>query len=441
MDQLKQFISTLNAKMFGRSFGNHIKFDDLNGDCITLIFEKMDFEDLLKMAQVNQSMHHFAIDVFRRKFSKKKIVVYNYFVDEETEKDPGSLVKTLTRLGFTEKRAANSACIVSNDSIEIMTDLRMSLNLFKYFGSFIRNLKLVIANTESNDSKKLIQFVNKYCSELLVELELDVSEGNAFQYMEKPFKSVEHLFLRDFIPNIGTEARPMSQTFPALCALSLVPLRMIGNYIDCHLPYLEHLYLDVNYCDIIADLLTKNSQVRSIEVIPATSQYLQNLNAKLPNLQQLAVWDFEMTHKKIQFENVKKFIAKSSLNPPKNIQFPKLQELHINFGACHFKEWNNFLKNHNNLSHLQLMYWDLDDKKFESLTDNLSNLVEMTILRFKGNFIGIHSILRFLHKHERLLKFNLDDACEKETYEVIRERFEYKWEIRNFRKGLSLEQT
>lgn len=438
MDQLKRFISILNEKMQTRSFGNKIKFDDLNGDCVTLILEKMDFEDLLNMAQVNQSMHFFAIDVFRRKFSKKKIVIYNYFVDEEPEKDPGFLIKTLTRLGFTEKRAAHSACIVKNESIEIMKDLRLSLNLLKYFGIFIQNLKLVIANTESNDS--LIQFVNKYCSDLLVELELNISQGNAFQYMEKPFKSVEHLYLRDFIPNIGIEARPMSQTFPALRTLSLMPIRMIGNYIDCHLPHLEHLYLDVNYCDIIADLLTSNSHVQSIELIHATSPFLQNLNAKLPNLHQLAIWDIDMTHGKIQFENVKKFIAKSKLNSPRNIHFPKLQELHINFGACHLKEWISFMRNHNHLSHLQLMYWDFDDKKFEILTENLSNLVEMTVIRFKGKFVGLHSILRFLQKHERLMKINLD-ACEQEVYEVIRERFEFKWEIRNFRKGLSLEQT
>lgn len=442
MNQAKQFLNALSGRVQSRSIGDKMTFDGLNEDCIIFILEKLDFEDLLSMAQVNENLRVLANDVFRRKFAKKKIVIYNYFLDEEPEEELGIIAKALTRLRFKfiEKRNANPATIINNESIEIMENVYNSLNVLKCFGNRIQKLKLVFGEAESDESQKILRFVNKYCSESLIDFELDVSEGNAFKCFKKPFKTIEHLSLRDFIPNIEESIPQMNHTFPVLHSLSLTPLRLMGNYIKCYFSHLEHLCLDVPYCTTIDDLLQINPHVKSVELAQATPQFMQNVNTKLPNLENLAIWDIELSQEMIQFENVKKFIAKNTLNSPRNIHFPKLQELQINFGDYCVEEWINFLKSHNNLSYLQLKYWKMDDKQFERLTKELPNLVEVSVVRFNGQFIGIYSILKFVEKHEKLMKLNLD-ACERNDYEVIREKFEFKWEIRNFRKGLSLEHT
>lgn len=426
-------MSTLSANIHCDSIEKKTKFDDLNGDCIIHIIDNLNLKDLISMAQVNSSMYYLAIDVFRRKFSKKRIVIYNYFVEVEPKEDmPGFIEEVLTRLGFFKRRLIDSVYNVYDESIEILKDSRMSLDLLKLFGSFVKSLKLVIANAELSGSIKLIQYVNKYCSMSLIDLELEISGGNTFQYMKIPFSNLEHLTLRDFIPNIGNNDQQMNQHFPALRTLSVTPFRMIGNYIICYLPNLEHLIIDMNYCGIIDDFLNKNSHLQSIEFAQATSQSLQKVNAKLSNLVYLKVGEFDKMNEEIQFDNVKKFIAKNAC--PKNITFPKLQELRVQFESCRFEDWIFFFENHKQLNHFQLQCCD----KEEELTMVLENLAELSILRFDAKFTE-NSIFK-AKKHNRFMKINLD-ACEKKNYKVFREKFEFKWEIQNFRKGLSLEQT
>lgn len=433
MNQIKKFMNTLSANIHYDSIENKIKFDDLNGDCIIHIIENLNLKDLISMAQVNSNIYYLAIDVFRRKFSKKRIVIYNYFVEDEPKEDmPGFIKEALIRLGFFKKRLIDPVYNVYDESIEILKDSRMSLDLLKLFGSFVKSLKLVIANAELSGPIKLIQCVNKHCSKSLIDLELEISGGNTFQYIKIPFLNLEHLSLRDFIPNIGKNDQQMNQHFPALRTLSVTPLRMIGNYIICHLPNLEHLIIDMNYCDVIDEFLKNNSHVKSIELTQATSQSLQSVNAKLSNLVYLKVGEFDMMREEIQFDNVKKFIAKNAC--PKNITFPKLQELRVQFESCRFEDWIFFLKNHKQLNHFQLQCCD----KEEELTMVLPNLAELSILRFDAKFTK-NSIFK-AKKHNRFMKIILD-ACEKKNYEVFHEKFEFKWEIQNFCKGLSLEQT
>lgn len=441
MDQIKVMINALGRFQANLSGHKQIKFNDLNEDCTILILDQLNIGDLLSMAQTNQNLNLLAVDVFRRRFSKKKIIIHNYYGDDESERNESGIIsKALNRFGITVQSPPNSFYMVYPDRVEISRDFNMSLNILKYFGSFIQKLKLVLANSETNASTKIIQFVNEYCYKSLIEFELDTSDGNAFRQMKNSFIHVERVTFRDCIPDGENGVFPLNIMFPAMRTLSLTPLRKIGNLINCRLPHLQHLYLDVQLCSAIDDLLLANPDLQSIELAQASSQFLQSVNTKLIKLEHLVLQNVEMNDDKIQFENVKKFIAGNALNPPKNIYFPNLRELHINFGICHFQEWINFLKNHNNLSQLQLNYRDIDDKHFGILTKELPNLMEISVLRSKGNFIGIYSIFRFIEMHPKLRKIHLD-ACRKDDYQVIREQFEFKWEIRNFRKGLSLEQT
>lgn len=371
---------------------------------------KLDLDDLLGLAEMNQKL---SSDVFRRKYSNRRIVITDF---EQVKEKP--------------KLSIDNAFIV-------IKDFEMSLTVLKFFGKHILNLNLISDGTNQTNFHKLLNAANEYCSESLVEFGLQLDQPIAIPPMLKPFENVKRVSIKNEMPLIDSDAH-MNGTFPALSALSISGWSADTDYVNCHFPDLEHLIAETPNEHLIADLVFQNPQIREISVQSGSLDLLLIIKEALPNLEHLSIGWFDVHNKEIHFDNVTKFSMEMTADSPDNFYFPHLQELEIYYHSNFFNEWIHFTESHRQLSRFQLKYWSMDDDQFEKLTSHLPNLVEMSVTSLNGNVIGTNAISQFIESHSKLARFDVD-MCGDAEKRTLRTKFENKWKIQDYRQCASFQ--
>lgn len=428
--------------------GNQAKKIHMNMDCLTHIVEELDFESLLNMAQTCKFYSNFAAEVFRRKFTDKTFVIDYYSslnLRKYLEIGVGNVQKVWNRFTKYEDESSD----IHGEYIEI-NRFDMILNTLRYFGKDIRKLKITIDNADSKESKIIRNFVNKYCSDAMIEFGLQIDKGNAINFLTKTFRNVQKVSFKNKLPVRGENGLSMNETFPALRILSLH--RNSGNcdYLKNRLPSLEHVQINIGRFNsdlFIRKIFRANRNIRSVSLSEAWPALLRKVNNLLPNLEYLSVGTFEMYNgdEQIRFENVREFSVSGTLGSSLNILLPNLQELTIFLHDPRTGEaiveglgepvgdidWTDFMENHNHLRRFNLEYSRIieQSKYFLILTDDLTNLEEMTVSSLHGEFIYIGAIERFIETHGRLVRFELQD-CPDSDKEILREKFANAWNIR-----------
>lgn len=406
------------------------------------------------MAQTSKFFSNFASEVFRKKFTNKTIII-NYYSPFNLRKYLEIGVERIQKVWSRFDQSENE--FTSDDGcIEILT-LDAILNTLRNFGKYIRKLKIIIDNADSKESKIISNFVNKYCSDTITEFELRIDKGNAQNYLKNSFKNAQIVSFLNRLPlNIGG-GLSMNETFPRLRILSLS--RNSGNvgYLKSYLPNLEHVQIDIGRFSndqFIKKIFRFNPDIRSISLSEAWPVLLRKVNIMLPHLEHLSVGSFEMHNgdEQIQFENVKTFGVKGVFGSSMNILLPNLERLTISliessagesitggFGEW-IGDWAEFMDNHNHLRrfHLEYLLKNEQSKYFELLTWDLLDLEEMTVSSLSGQYIHISSIIRFIERHEHLVRFELEDCMEDDKH-TLRERFQSTWNISNYCNGLLFE--
>lgn len=175
-----------------------------------------------------------------------------------------------------------------------------------------------------------------------------------------------------------------------------------------------------------------------IELHKTKPELLKTVNSLLPNLENLTISSIVLKNHEISFENVTTFTMKSTVSSPKNLHFPKLQNLVIEVEPKHFEAWRNFMKKHNHVTRLNLKYYDLIDEQFDKLVAELSNIVEMSVERMRGGVIDPDNIIKLLG-HKKLMQFEFDFG-NTAARDVLRNRFEKvetEWDVIYTHEGLS----
>lgn len=435
--------------------GNQAKKIHMNMDCLTHITEELDFESLLNMAQTCKFYSNFAPEVFKRKFSDKTFVI-DYYSSSNLRKyleiGVGNVQKVLERLTKYEDESND----IQGEYIEI-NQFDMILNTLRYFGKNIRKLKITIDNADSKESKIIRNFVNKYCSDAMIEFGLQIDRGNAINFLKKTFKNVQKVSFKNKLPVQGENGLSMNETFPALRILSLHRNSGTCDFLKNKFPFLEHVQINIGRFSsdlFIRKIFRANRNIRSISLSEAWPALLRKVNNFLPNLEYLSVGTFEMYNgdEEIRFEKVREFSVRGSLGSSLNILLPNLQELTICLFEPHTGEaiveglgepvgdWTEFMENHNHVRRFNLEYSRIfeQSKYFVILTEDLTNLEEMTVSSLHGEFIYIGAIVRFIETHGRLVRFELED-CPDSDKEILREKFQNAWNIRDHLNGLLFE--
>lgn len=439
VNNVMQLAESLKCKMPSNPLESRTNFCNINVDCMLLIFEEMDFASLLNIAQTNKHISAIAVDVFRRKFSNKMILIEDY---SDLPKQIDIFSNNWNWFGQLPKEitSGQETYFVSNDQIRI-TDRQLILSTLKYFGSVIKKLKITYADADLIESKLITRYINKYCSSSLTELQLDNCAGSVLKHMKRPFKNVEHLTFDQRLLEISSDTPLMNETFPNLQRLSLLDLSEFSSqYPGCHLPRLIHLDLNMN--DLrdesnVIKVIESNPHVRSINLRSISPKILEIISKMQPNLQNLTNSMFPHEVNRIHFTNVTTFKVEDSLTSPTNFSFSNLKELWMNCYGEQCNNWVNFVRDHDSLSRFYIGYSDMNDQQFERLTD-LPNLVECSIEHLQKNHFAIDTVVRFLNMHRNLQTFKLG-SCRDSDKETFKQNLEKEWEISDYKKCLSFE--
>lgn len=421
-------------------------------DCLIQVVEELDFQSLLNMAQTNKFFADYAGKIYDRKFSNQSIVIDHYSslnLHKYLEMGQNKLINVMDEYSNLPVKQIVQAYHFDHfyeddiDAIKI-TNMHVAFNALKYFGKFIRKLKIITENADAKQTKVISNLLNKYCTESLVELALRIDSGE--WYFTNTFENVKHISFERNLPIMKRGMLPMNQTFPALRTLSISLWAANSDYLYSEFPLLEHLRLDLRVCDntkFVFELFKLNRHVRSVEMLFAKSTHLLLANMILRQLEHvfLGAFSFGLTEGIMFSPSVTKFTMTDILSSPINLVFVRLQMLEIHFCPVRFGDWMEFLEDHSEIIQFHLNYVHMFDECLEQLTIGLFNLQEMTIARLEGEFIGAPTIAQFIENHDRLTKLDLRDACSDADYKRLYDAFKNEWNITYHAEGILFERN
>lgn len=164
-----------------------------------MVLENLDLIELLQMSFTNEYYHRLCADVFRRKTKNRKVVfrILTYYKDKQ--------------LGIRLSEPENSIYIENCD---------LMLKFLKSFGNSINTLKMDYScSFDADRRKEITEWVNKYCAETLLQLELVQYTGFKLDYFTLPFKTLQKLSIDHLM--LETKTTTLYEKFPALRDLTL----------------------------------------------------------------------------------------------------------------------------------------------------------------------------------------------------------------------------
>ena len=416
-----------------------------------LILDHLEFNDLLSMAQINDKYSSLAADAYRYTFSRIPIYIENGFRFPD---DPKVLLnmagmkmdaKTLKQINMLRGHGSTKLSIVSKTEIYIR-DGNQILDLFKHFGHFIKSIKSRMYKKEQPLEAELIgKLISKFSSETLLDIEFIFDAEKMLGYITKPLISVETMTFRN--NDVSLKNQTISEVLPALRRLNLHALSDDGlAYFDHHMPHLEHVTMEelgitLNKAAPLPGVIVKNPQIKSIDLQNFKHEFLKKVNTQMPQLETLRISHY-VSDESIRFENVTTFIDAGAYFSTSitNFYFPRIHTFRL--VCCALSIFNMgpyfaFFDKHKHLKHLHLDNLNgMDDTKFQQLTKNLDDIVELTLdHKFPNYALSDNVILEFLASHDNVKQLNVYIPEHRE--DELRELLKHEWDIRTNGAGLS----
>lgn len=401
----------------------NIKLDNLIDDVLLLIFDVLDFDDLIYMGATNTKFNTIAEMVFHQRYPNYEIRI----------------------IGAGEYRGSKKFHVAKKYEkfIEI-AESEWIEDVFKYAGKWIQ--KLSIQSHKMQNPKRIYEIVNKYTSESLPHLDLRWIKNDTFNSFAMPFNALEELHFLVDEEKPSANMQPLNQIFPKLRRMSVsLNTDLDYNCLDSDFQHLEHLETYIKSSDSskqkmqFESLLHKNPQIRSINLWNFPNNYVITINKLLPKLENLTLHSFGGLDETVHFENVKNL--QISVSHPIDIEkliFSHLELLDMDFSSI-FNELITFFGNHQNLSklHLHIFGRSTDGQALVDLVSNVPNLVELKMVW--GQPIGPQFIAQIIQSHEKLrtIQFSVNemdvrfDKATRDEFKKFRQQYGDEWHIRN----------
>lgn len=404
-----------------------------------MIFENLDLPDLIYKAEVSKKLSHVFADVFRRKYLKNRTLRLN---------NPF--------LSCGVDYPMDKYSIYINDDEFSITDYAPALKVLKHFGHVIKKLAFqcnTLLESRFPAMIEIIQHVNTYCSDSLIELKILTHVDIFFPTIFKPFPSVESVSIRGDCKSYDSPTLRMEQIFPAIRNLRIGFDKVDGNAIDRRFVNLENLHAfiwsggDGIRKEHVEAMVRKNPQIKRIGLEYGPRSLLKFINQHLPNLDELYIESCSNDSEDVSpivFENVEIFtvISWDSERVPENIHFPNLVEFNANSFAGHSEKWIDIVHNttRDSSKFKKLKVWkDGYDKKhlsngqLDKLAERELNLDEIRIKL--GQDVTDDTILKFvaINQNTKIIHLSRDNP-ENSFQNVIRiiwENFGDEWKINN----------
>lgn len=413
---------------------------DLNIDVKLSILEVLDLPQLISLADTNKQLSSLAVNVFRRKYSKKIIRIFNPFYP------------------FTPIN--NTNVIVDQEFVKI-THFGATLKVLRNFGHEITTLELCIylSSTDvqiSDALAKINTYIGMYCADTLIEFDVSSYEKSLFRKMFKPFKRVERVFINGRFDNFDSETLAFEDLFPAMQKLDLLNIETTdGSFIARKYPNLQDFTCAIRTDDAhirqehVQALLEKNRQIRRLRVSGYTRQFLKNVSKTVLRLECLEIEEYDADVDSaddklpIVFENVRNLTIFSSQAKimPKNIHFPNLVELNMDTYSKASTNYLDIIRSlHQNATGFKtLRIWNdhfagifVSNDQLEALSQEpLSRLQEAYLMldddvtdRAIINFLDINQAIRKLHLCRHYPQNSFESLAE-----IIQSKYSFKWRV------------
>lgn len=405
-----------------------LKLSDLNEDVLYLILDCMHFMDLLSIVEAIPNLSSLAISILRQRHYG--VDICNAYPDDD----------------FYGRK-------FSDDLIDRrfkINNFQLSLRVLKHFGSAIKWLRIQNGFILQQKADIIADSINKYASESLTSLQLGSVYTDTFHRFTVPFKNVQELSFTIETKTLANDFKPLNQTFPNVQSLNMYLRSNVNtSFIDCKLMQLKHLFLGVTdeawpQREHFENLMRRNQQIRQIELRFLPQNYIEVVNAILPKIENLTIFDnFDIGNNQIHFENVKFFdLSSQSSRSIVNLSFSHLEILKAHYSSKHFQEWIDFFNHNKNISELHL-YEHFDDRTVPlmELTAILRNLSALSLEL--NNWISVETVCQFIEHNNKLKHFQFVTPRFVESDAIrLKERFADEWhiqEIGNNWTGLSFE--
>lgn len=395
------------------------KFADLNEDVLSIINDNLPLKDWPSLAKTNSKLSLVVCDSFRRKYRDFEV----------------KILETHSKEGKTIVESSN------NKQIQIH-DFAAAVAMMMNFGHLMKRLNINSDQMAKTEATAINQLIQTYCT-TLTHLSLGFINADTLQQFKTPFQNVQELSFIVKKSGVNGGVLPLNELFPALKSLAF-HAEVDMTFIDCEFPMLEHLCAGINddssiaskktmLKDRIESLITKNVQIRSIDIDGFPKDYVKVINKLLPNIENLTVSSFDIGHSTLRMENVKNFMLyETSPVSIDKLFLPQLESLKMYYTPIFSNSWMKFFKNHPDLRRLDLT---------ESFTMEIVPLVEFTaafrdlhemVLRCT-TYIDVETIGQFIESHDKMMKFQFSIRKFKtEDSQVLKRRFENEWLIRDF---------
>lgn len=207
----------------------------MNADCLILIFEHLNFGELLNVAKMNSKFATLTAYAFRYKYPNRPIHIKDDFrFPNETEliEEPIAPYRELKR------------GIIINDYytiIYVFKYLYVSNVVFNYGTSYM-SIHSSRWSHHINQAKFMGELISNY-SESLKEVSFEWCSKNSLEFITKPLCNAKVVRFLDSSPRFSNETLPINKLFPSIEKLYLEMEAKNLDYFDSHMPNLWHLYI------------------------------------------------------------------------------------------------------------------------------------------------------------------------------------------------------
>lgn len=282
------------------------KIVDLADLCLINIFECLDVQSLLNVANASVRLRPAVFNVYNRKFGVKTV---NINSDEAIHAHVGA--------GFAVQEF--------NDGIYIH-GLKTSLQYLRCFGPLIHGLTIFYGDSsESKRHEYVNEYVNNYCAESLVSISFGGMED--IEQFQKAFANIQDVSFESC--NLGEKWPSIVQLFSNLRSLNIDDVGMNYCFVEKPFRNLEHLSIHRLRCDefktikIAADLLDGIQQLKSLEIDESEMSIvdLLNLIKDNPSIAKLSAPD---AHGPVASEDVQRLISEHPALTDLNLECCKI---------------------------------------------------------------------------------------------------------------------
>lgn len=220
---------------------------DICDDCLERIFDFLDLQSLLNVAQTCKQLQNAAADTFGYKFGREKFLM--------------CLIYKRSNENYIKMIQYNNVFVYG---------LRNWAKFLRCFGDKFLRLQITSRCLPTEKFKLVDRYINQYCANTLTEIKFDSRNESLNDFFQNQFQKVETVCLNSV--KLENNLANLPKWFPNLRHLVFLPFYDVSNNTDVFFPHLENFSLVTRFYpedwtrEKIPKLLQTNQHVQNLDI-------------------------------------------------------------------------------------------------------------------------------------------------------------------------------